>query len=123
MVSRLNEQAKVNLAQTLLSKAPGDLLPNAPYALFSSEWHWLSVAEFSRCKATAELLKQLKTLVQAKDADEVERQLSWVMQQLGLCLNLECAQWLLAETKTLGISPMHPILDYLKFNVSLQLEG
>ncbi|MGI3014855.1 DUF5691 domain-containing protein [Shewanella algae] len=123
LVSRLNEQAKVNLAQALLSKAPGDLLPNAPYALFSGEWHWLSVAEFSRCKAMAELLKQLKTLVQAKDADEMERQLAWVMQQLGLCLNLECAQWLLAETKTLGISPMHPILDYLKFNVSLQREG
>lgn len=120
LAPRLAEEARVELANGLLIKAPADMLPSALCGLFNGEWRWLTLAVFSKSRATAQLIKRVKK--QAK-SDELDYQLINAMAQLGLCLSLECANWLLNELRDAGLHVMHPMLDHLKFNVSLKQEG
>ncbi|MCA6060593.1 hypothetical protein HUF18_12455 [Thalassolituus sp. ST750PaO-4] len=121
LAPRLSEEACVGLAAHLLARA--DLLPNTLGVLFAEEWRWLSLEAFSQSPSVALLIQRLKALASAGESQDSDYSLTLAMQQIGLCLNYDCAQWLLAQITNMGLSPLHPLLEHLKFNVSLKQEG
>lgn len=118
---RLSDEARVKLAAHLLARA--DLLPNTLVVLFTEEWRWLSLEAFSQSPSVALLMQRIKALSSADEPEDADYLLTQAMRQIGLCLSYDCAQWLLAQITNMGLSPLHPLLEYLKFNVSLKQEG
>ena len=121
LAPRLSEEACIGLAGHLLARS--DLLPNTLGILFAEEWRWLSPEVFSQSPSAALLIQRLKELASAGESQDSDYSLTLAMQQIGLCLNYDCAQWLLAQVTNMGLSPLHPLLEHLKFNVSLKQEG
>ncbi len=121
LAPRLSEEACIGLAGHLLARS--DLLPNTLGILFAEEWRWLSPEVFSQSPSVALLMQRIKVLSSADEPEEADFLLTQAMKLMGLCLGYDCAQWLLAQITNMGLSPLHPLLEYLKFNVSLKQEG